>query len=361
MREQVDTREVLKAYFSADPTYCEPYGNGYINDTFLVVCGERYILQRINTSVFLRPVALMENILGVTAHIRNKVRETGDDVSRCTLMVLPTLAGRNYFCDSRDHYWRLYKFIERTVTLERAQSIEQFYNCAKAFGQFQQMLADYPAKTLHVPLANMHNTPWRYDDLMKAAKDDVCGRRCEVEEELRFARDRKEFCCILEDANKQGKLPLRVTHNDTKLNNILFDAETGEPVCVIDLDTVMPGYAVTDFGDAIRSGANTAGDSETDLTKVKLDLRLFAAFAKGFLEGCNGSLLDTEIELMAESAVLITLECGMRFLTDYLSGDTYFKIRYPEHNLHRARNQLALAADMERNLCKMKDIIRKLK
>lgn len=361
MKKEIDTSQALAAYFKDTVSYCEPYGNGYINDTFLVVCLERrYIMQRINTSVFPRPVELMENILNVTRHIREKVEKTGGDVSRCTLVVLPTLSGENYFKDSENGYWRLYEFTEGTVALEQVESVEQFYKCGKAFGVFQKMLCDFPAKTLHEPLANLHNTPWRYDNLMLAAEKDVMGRLCEVEELLRFARDREAFCHVLENAHKEGRLPLHVTHNDTKLNNILFDEVTGEPVCAIDLDTVMPGYAITDFGDSIRSGANTAGDGETDLSKVKVDLVLFEAYAKGFLQGCGGSLTKDEISLMASAALLITLECGMRFLTDYLQGDTYFKIKYPKHNLDRARNQFALLADMERNFTKMQAIIEAL-
>ncbi|MBE6639848.1 MAG: aminoglycoside phosphotransferase family protein [Ruminococcaceae bacterium] len=360
-QRDLNISEALGAYFAKVPSYCEPYGNGYINDTFLVISDKRYILQRINTSIFTRPVELMENILGVTEHIRNKVCQVGGDVSRCTLVVLPTIEGENYFCDSSDHYWRLYEFTEGTVTLEQVENVDQFYKCGKAFGYFQQMLADYPANTLHEPIANLHNTPWRYENLMRAVDNDVCGRLSEAMKEVQFAKDREAFCSILEESHREGKLPLHVTHNDTKLNNILFDEITGEPVCAIDLDTVMPGYAITDFGDSIRSGANTAGDSETDLSKVKLDLELFGAYAKGFLEGCNGSLNETEIELLPVSAMLITLECGMRFLTDYLEGDTYFKIHYPDHNLHRARNQFALLQDMESKLDQMKAMIDDLK
>ena len=244
---------------------------------------------------------------------------------------------------------------------EQVENTEQFYKCGKAFGNFQKMLCDFNAKLLTEPIANLHNTPWRYENLMRAVKEDACGRLAEVLSEVQFAADREDFCHVLENAHKEGRLPLHVTHNDTKLNNILFDEKSGDPVCVIDLDTVMPGYAITDFADSIRSGASTTGDSETDLSKVKLDLLLFAAYAKGFLEGCGGSLQEDEIDLMAVSSVLITLECGMRFLTDYLVGDTYFKIRYPKHNLDRARNQFALVRDMEKKLPEMQAIIQSLK
>jgi Ser/Thr protein kinase RdoA (MazF antagonist) len=195
---------------------------------------------------------------------------------------------------------------------------------------------------------------------MRAVERDACGRLCEVQAEVAFAREREQFCATLERAREQGALPLRVTHNDTKLNNILFDAETVEPICVIDLDTVMPGYSVTDFGDSIRFGASTAAEDETDLSRVTLDLELFEAFAKGFIEGCDGNLTDAEIELLPVGAMMMTLECGMRFLTDYLEGDVYFKIHREHHNLDRARNQFALLADMEKKREQMQSIVARL-
>ena len=356
-RESINTTEALSAYFKVAPTYCEPYGNGHINDTFLVVADKRYILQRMNTSIFTKPVELMENIVGVTEHIRNKTSILGGDVERCSLYVVPTLDGCRYFKDSTDGYWRLYDFVEGTVTKERVENSNDFYTCAVAFGNFQQMLADYPADKLSEPIANFHNTPWRYENLMEAVHKDACKRLGGVLKEVAFAKERERFCHTLEKARENGTLPLRVTHNDTKLNNILFDEKTEAPVCVIDLDTVMPGYSVNDFGDSIRFGANTAAEDETDLSKVSLDLGLFELYAKGFIEGCNGSLTDKEIELLPVGAMMMTLECGMRFLTDYLEGDTYFKIHRENHNLDRARNQFALVADMERKLPEMKEIV----
>ena len=359
--KNINTSEVLKAYFTVAPSYCEPYGNGHINDTFLVVNERRYILQRMNTRIFTKPTELMENILGVTEHIRKKAAEMGkEDVERASLVVVPTLDGAKYFVGSEGDYWRMYEFTERTVTQEVVENINDFYNCAVAFGNFQQMLSDYPAEKLHETIANFHNTPWRYDNLMKAVEKDICGRLSEVEKEVDFARKREEFAKTLENARAAGKLPLRVTHNDTKLNNILFDMNTHAPVCVIDLDTVMPGYSVNDFGDSIRFGANTAVEDETDLSKVSLDLTLFEAYAKGFILGCNGSLTDTELDLLPIGAMMMTFECGMRFLTDYLEGDVYFKVHRPGHNLDRARNQFALVADMEKKLDDMKSIVRKL-
>jgi len=353
----IKTNEALSAYFKEIPSYCEPYGNGHINDTFLVVADKRYIFQRMNTSIFTHPVELMANICGVTEHIRKKTAEIGGDIERCSLTVVPTLDGARYYCDSDGCYWRMVIFVEGTVAKEVVENANDFYTCAKAFGRFQCMLADYPAETLSEPIANFHNTPWRYDNLMKAVAADKCGRLSSVLPEVEFAKAREEFCKTLETARAAGDLPLRVTHNDTKLNNILFDEKSAEPVCVIDLDTVMPGYSVNDFGDSIRFGANTAVEDETDLSKVSLDLNLFEVYAKGFIEGCDGRLTKREIELLPEGAIMMTLECGLRFLTDHLEGDTYFKIHREGHNLDRARNQFALVADMERKLGQMKSIV----
>ena len=358
IREGIKIQEALEAYFNNTQIPYESYGNGHINDTFLVVADKRYILQRMNHKVFPKPVELVENIAAVTEHIIKRTTEVGGDVARCAQTVYPTIDGKNIFIDSNGGYWRLYNFVEGTVTKERVENPNDFYTCAKAFGNFQQMLSDFDADKLFEPIANFHNTPWRFKNLMKAVAEDRCGRLKDVEAEVEFAKEREEFCKTLENAREDGSLPLRVTHNDTKLNNILFDEETAEPVCVIDLDTVMPGYSVNDFGDSIRFGANTAEEDETDLSKVSLDLELFRLYTKGFIEGCSGSLTETEIELLPVGAMMMTLECGMRFLTDHLEGDTYFKIHRENHNLDRARNQFALVADMEKKLPQMREIIK---
>lgn len=352
--------EALEAYFEGTPSYCEPYGSGHINDTFLVVADRRYILQRMNHSIFPQPERLMENVLGVTSFIRRKAEEAGKDSSRASLVVVLTKDKKAFFKDSIGSYWRVYEFCEGTVSRDRVESREDFAICGEGFGAFQRMLADYPAETLYESIADFHNTPKRYENLMRAVESDVCGRAASVAKEINFAISHKEFCETLEKAHKVGTLPLRVTHNDTKLNNILFDDKTGAPVCVIDLDTVMPGYSVTDFGDSIRFGANTAAEDEADLSKVALDLSLFEAYAEGFLKGCGGRLTDCELALLPEGAMMMTLECGMRFLTDYLEGDTYFRIHRPNHNLDRCRNQFALVADMERKLPEMRSIIKRL-
>ncbi|MBQ8849197.1 MAG: aminoglycoside phosphotransferase family protein [Clostridia bacterium] len=353
--------EALDAYFGKTERVATPYGNGHINDTFLVVADGRYILQRMNHEIFTEPEKMMENILGVTEHIRKKNAELDKDTERCTLTVLPTKEGANFFRDSIGSYWRLYEFVEGTVTKETVENAEDFYTCAVAFGKFQRQLADYDAEKLYPTIKDFHNTPDRYAKLMAAIERNAAGRAESVLPEIEFAKARKGFCSVLEREREAGRLPLRVTHNDTKLNNILFDETTGEPICVIDLDTVMSGYSVTDFGDSIRFGANTAAEDETDLSKVSLDMNLFELYAKGFIEGCGGRLTDAELELLPEGAIMMTLECGMRFLTDYLDGDVYFRIHREGHNLDRCRNQFALVADMEKKLPLMREIIKKLK
>lgn len=354
-------KEEAVAAFLGDVVYtCEPYGNGHINDTFLVVSGKRYILQRMNHLIFTNPEKMMENIVGVTSHIRKK-NEGSADADRCTLTVIPTSDGKDFFVDSIGSYWRLYDFVEGTVTKEAVENANDFYTCARAFGKFQRELSDYDAEKLFPTILNFHNTPDRYAKLMTAVEKDTAGRAASVEAEISFARARKDFCSILENEREAGRLPLRVTHNDTKLNNILFDEKSGEPICVIDLDTVMPGYSVTDFGDSIRFGANTAAEDETDLSKVSLNMELFELYAKGFIEGCDGKLTDAELDLLPEGAMMMTLECGMRFLTDYLDGDVYFRVHREGHNLDRCRDQFALVADMEKKLPEMRAVIAKLK
>lgn len=349
--------EALSAFGISDAVnYCEPYGNGHINDTFLTVCNDRkrYILQRINHQIFTKPDEIMENICAVTDFIRNKTRQLGGDVERCSLSVVKTLDGNSYFRDSIGSYWRLYDFTEGTVSKERVNNVEEFRSCAEAFGNFQRQLSEFDASALHEAIPNFHNTPVRFQNLLRAIKNDVCGRAAQVKDEIAFALAHEEFANTLEKAHAEGRLPLRVTHNDTKLNNILFDEHTDLPVCVIDLDTIMPGYSVNDFGDSIRFGANTAAEDETDLSKVSLDLELYSAFKEGFLRGCGGALTSAEVELLPIGAMMMTFECGIRFLTDYLEGDTYFRTSRPSHNLDRCRTQFALVADMEAKLEKMK-------
>lgn len=341
-----------------------PYGNGHINDTFLLVFSEngadrRYILQRMNHDIFQNPVELMENVCNVTKHLKKKILERGGNPERETLNTVPTRSGGSYYLDSDGNYWRVYLFIEDTICLDAVSKPDDFYQSAVAFGQFQKLLADFPAETLHEIIPNFHNTAARFQTFLKAVEEDTQGRAKDVQKEIDFVLARKDQASLCVDMQAKGQLPLRVTHNDTKLNNVMLDSKTGKGICVIDLDTVMPGLAINDFGDSIRFGASTAAEDEKDLDKVWMDLDLFEIYAKGYLEACGDSLTKKEIEMMPWGAKLMTFECGMRFLTDYLQGDTYFKIHYPEQNLVRCRTQFKLVADMEQKWDEMQKIIAK--
>lgn len=340
---------------------CIPCGNGHINDTYRVAFekdGEvsRYSLQHMNRAVFEDPVSLMNNILQVTAFLKEKIKAQGGDPQRETLDFLCAEDGKPYFIDSYGEYWRAYHFIEDAYALEEISSPQDFYESAVAFGHFQKMLADFPADTLTETIAGFHDTRSRFTAFQKAVEQDVCQRAADVAGEIRFVRERYDVACILGDMQAEGKLPLRVTHNDTKSNNVLIDSATGKGLCVIDLDTVMPGLAVNDFGDSIRFGASTGAEDEKDLSRISCDMDFYDIYTKGFLEGCGDTLTNTEIESLPIGAKVMTYECGMRFLTDYLSGDTYFKIDYPTHNLDRARTQFKLVWDMEQKWEKMKEI-----
>ena len=338
-----------------------PFGNGHINDTRLVTMdnGVQYVLQRINKNVFKRPDLLMENYVGVTRFIRKKIEEMGGDPLREVLNAIPAKDGKPFTIDEEGQYWRLLVYVTESMSYDKVEKPEQFYDSAVSFGDFQYMLRDYPAQTLHETIVNFHNTPDRYRQLMEAIEGDAKGRLAEVGAEVEFAKARREFASTLENAHKEGRLPLRVTHNDTKLNNILFDINTGKTLCVVDLDTIMPGYSVNDFGDSIRFGATTALEDETDLTKVNFDISLYELYVKGFIEGAKGGLTEGELEMLPIGAIMMTFECGMRFLADYLNGDTYFRVHRPSHNLDRCRNQFKLVADMESQLDQMKAIVRK--
>ena len=301
----------------------------------------------------------MENIVNVTEHLRGIILSRGGDAERETLNVLKTRDGASFFRDTDNNYWRVFPFIERSICLEKVTSAKDFYDSAVAFGSFQKMLADYPAKTLHETIPNFHNTPSRFQDFQRAVQNGDRERAALAEKEIAFALDRAPETAVLTDLLDRGELPLRVTHNDTKLNNILFDKDTGKALCIIDLDTVMPGLSLYDFGDSIRFGASTGAEDETDLDKVTLDLSLFEAFTKGYLEGCDGSLTAREIEMLPMGAKLMTYECGIRFLADFLTGDTYFKIHRANHNLDRARTQFKLVADMEAKWDQMAAIVQK--
>ncbi len=340
-----------------------PYGSGHINDTFLLefesesAGEEKAVLQRINTDIFKEPAALMENILGVTAYLREMIAEVGGDPKREALTVIPTRDGEPFYVDSRGDYWRSYVFITGATGYDAPKTPADLYQSGAAFGHFQYLMAGYPAKTLHETIPGFHDTKARFDAFVEAVRKDAVGRAARVKKEIAFVLKREDLAGLFGSFKAQGKIPLRVTHNDTKLNNVLLDDKTGKALCVIDLDTVMPGLAVHDFGDSIRFGASTAAEDERDLSRVSLDIGLFEMYARGFAKGCDGRLTDTEVSLLAAGARVMTFECGMRFLTDYLNGDTYFKIHREEQNLDRCRAQFVLLLDMEKKREEMDGII----
>ncbi|MBQ6067774.1 MAG: aminoglycoside phosphotransferase family protein [Clostridia bacterium] len=354
--------EIL-SHFSTAGTFVgfDPIDEGHINNTFKVEyrVGEKpiyHLLQQINTDVFKNPDELMANVDRVTAFLRDKIIADGGDPERETLYCKPADNGKKYVLDDKGKAWRLYNFVGDSFSYNSIDSPEVFFNAGKAFGRFQQQLADFPSEKLYETIPDFHNTAKRYANLMNAVKNNRSGRAKNVAEEIAFAKARRDETYILLGKTLTGDLPLRVTHNDTKLNNVLFDRATGEPVCIVDLDTVMPGLSLYDFGDAIRFGANTAAEDERDLSKVSLDLNLYEQYVRGFLTTAGDALTEEEVACMPLSAKLMTLECGMRFLTDYIDGDVYFRVAYPDHNLDRCHTQFALVADMERKFAQMEEI-----
>ena len=328
----------------------ELFGNGHINHTYVITVQgreERYILQWINQHVFHHPDQVQENILRVTSHLRGKIAAEGGDPARETMQVVPAKDGKPYCLDAEGNWWRIFPFVEGTYSQDLPDTPEVFEKCGRAFGRFQRRLNDFPAETLHETIPRFHHTPGRLAQLEEAARRDVKGRLGEVGPELDFCLKRADWVGRLTDGLAAGELPLRVTHNDTKLNNVLLDRETGEAVCVVDLDTVMPGLIAYDFGEAIRTGACTAPEDERDLSRIDLSLPLVRAYARGFLEETGAELTPAEIASLPWGARMMALENGMRFLTDYLEGDHYFAIHRPGHNLDRARAQLKLLERME--------------
>ena len=330
----------------------QEFGSGHINSTFKVTTdqGAEYVLQKINKYVFRDPVRLMGNASDVTDFIRKKV-----DDPRLALHFLKTHAGRYYHRDRQGEFWRMYDFVGG-FCLDTPESDEDFYQSALAFGRFQELLSDFPAETLFETIPEFHNTVDRYRLLRASVEADPCGRVASVRGELAYLEKMEEKACRLQKMRESGELPLRVTHNDTKLNNVLLDKNTRKSLCVLDLDTVMPGLSVYDFGDAVRFGAATAAEDEPDYTKMELDLHLFEVFTRGFLEAAT-SLTDREVQMLPQGAQTMTLELATRFLKDYIDGDLYFKTAYPEHNLIRARTQIKLAADMEKKWEEMSRIV----
>lgn len=352
--------EILDAYGIEDGiTDWAVIHNGHINRTYSVSYKnsdgkiKHRLLQQINTEVFKNPEQLMDNIVRVTAFLKEKISAQGGNTERETLTVFKTKNGKYYYVDSTGAYWRVYNFVEDAFSYNAIENDQLFFEAGAAFGKFQSQLADFPIDTLYDTIPDFHNTYKRFLQLKEAAEKNSAGRLAAVSGELKFACDREADTKVLVELTEKGELPLRVTHNDTKLNNIMFDNKTGKAICIVDLDTVMPGLSLYDFGDAIRYGANTAAEDEKDVSKVSVDLNLYEKYVKGYLSAAGKSLTKTEIEYLPFSAKLLTLECGMRFLADYLNGDVYFATAYPEHNLVRCRTQFALVADIEKNFDKM--------
>jgi Ser/Thr protein kinase RdoA (MazF antagonist) len=357
--------EVIAAYqFSETQLEIARYGSGHINDTFCAVCQTeegkktRYILQGLSLVAFPCQAELMENFIGITTHLQKKIVAQGGDPMRETLSLIQTKSGNDYYTDSTGKIWRLMPFVEDTICLQQATP-ELFEAAARAFGRFQMMLQDYPVHTLHDTIENFHNTEDRFAKFLVALESDKMGRAKNVKTEIQFVLDRKADCSVAVEALRSGKLPLRVTHNDTKLNNIHIDKNTMEGICIVDLDTTMPGLSIYDFGDAIRFGANHSAEDEPDLSKVNFDIALYERYVRGFLQGAQNVLTSAELEYLPWGARLMTLECGMRFLTDYLDGDKYFHISDPDQNLRRCRTQFKLVKDMEEQFEEMQKIVRK--
>ncbi len=348
-------KEILSWFqWQGTPMECERYGNGHINETYLVKtdAGRDYILQKVNRHVFPDVRGLMNNIIAVTGYLRRQIPDP-----RRVLTLVPTKTGEMYRLTPEGECWRVYDFVTDSLCLDRPETENDLRQSGVAFGQFQRQLAAFPAQTLTEVIPRFHDTPDRYRQLKEAIRADRAGRYASCRAEVDFYMDREREAGYLTDLLREGRLPLRVTHNDTKLNNVMLDRETRTPLCVIDLDTIMPGLAANDFGDSIRFGASSAAEDERDLDRVEMRLSLFRAFSEGFLEACGSELTALEKETLPMGARLMTLECGSRFLADHLNGDVYFHTSLPSHNLLRARTQMKLVSDMEKKRKEMDGII----
>ena len=368
--EGADSRSLEDAVyafgFGNQCSYVKPFGEGHINETYAVYMADHdgndvplYVLQRININVFKNPDQVMDNIFGVTEYLRNIIRRDGGDLDRESLSYIKTKSGDSYFEDEKGQPWRCLHYVPNSVCYQQVEKPEQFYQSALSFGHFLKQLGDYPAESLYETIPQFHDTRKRFRDFEDAQRKDVKNRARLCRQEIDFVLSRKDDCGVLMNQLEEGKLPLRVTHNDTKLNNILFDQDTDKGLCIIDLDTIMPGLAANDFGDSIRFGASTAEEDEQDLDKVHFDISLYDIYVKGYLEMAKDVLTPEEIKSLPWGARLMTLECGMRFLADFLQGDVYFKTAYPEHNLVRARTQFRLVKEMEEQFSEMNKILKK--
>lgn len=335
--------------FDGTVTDIKGCGNGHINSTYIIKtdAGHRYILQILNTAIFKHPEEVMANIVAVTEHIRAGLLSAGEDAERGTMRVVYTTDGATGYTDGEGRFWRAYDFVEGTVCRLTVDSPETFARVGEAFGDFQRRLSDFDAGKLYETIPNFHNTKSRFADFLATIEADRVGRVASIQAEIDFILSRADRASLIVDALATGELPLRVTHNDTKLSNILLDETTEESVCIIDLDTVMPGSSLYDFGDSIRTGAASAAEDEPELDKVHFLPEMFYAYARGFIKGTGGALTEKETAMLPDGGYIITFEQAIRFLGDYINGDTYYHIDYPDHNLVRARTQLKLVADME--------------
>ena len=342
---------------------CERHGDGHINETYLIAAEKegaqkRYILQRINNDLFADVPRLMNNIDLVTEFAYGKIAERGGDTERETMRVVHAKDGKAYYYDGKN-YFRMYTFIEDATSYSVVKCPEDFYQSAVAFANFANLLAEFDATQLYEPLPNFHNTVKRYENFLKAVEENRSGRRDQVEAEIAFATARKDICPLIVDKLASGEIPTKVTHNDTKLNNVMLDNATGRALAVIDLDTIMPGSICYDFGDSIRFGCNPVAEDEKDLSKVNFSLELFEQYTKGYVSTLRETMTKSEADMLPYAAILMTYECGIRFLSDFLDGDVYFRTHRPEHNLDRCRTQFKLVSDMEKCLPEMKAIVAK--
>jgi len=363
-----DFPEILQQFqFEGNFSDIAPYGTGHIHETYAARFRQRdsgihrYILQKINRFVFKEPEKVMQNIERVTVHMRKWIMAEGGDLLRNTINLIPTVDGKSFYCTENGEYWRAFVFIEGAQTYQIAKSLDHHYHAARAFGKFQKYMSDLPVEHLHVTIPDFHHTGKRFEAFIRAVEEDQSNRASSVKSEIDFAYQRADETTKLVDLSRVNQIPERVTHNDTKLDNVMVDDVTGEGICVIDLDTVMPGLVPFDFGDSVRSGANPALEDEPDLSKVCFALPIFDRLARGFLEVTKDCLTPVELDHLAFGAKLITYEQGLRFLTDHLNGDVYYKTHRDNHNLDRCRTQFKLVSDMEASFEEMIKIVDKYK
>jgi len=361
-----DLKSIVKHFcICGELTEIKPLLRGHINDTYVLAAKKnkhivRYILQRINHTVFKDPPSVMKNIIRVTEHIQSRMQKIDPLLASRQLTVIGTIDNTCFHKDTDGNFWRVYNFIEDAVAYDTVDSPDLAYEAALMFGWFQKMLIDLPAPALHESICDFHNTPMRLKTFQHVLKEDTCNRAKNAKPEIKYLLDNASICDVLLNLAGKGIIPVRITHNDTKVNNVMLDKSTNKGVCVIDLDTVMPGLSIYDFGDMIRTGATFADEDERDLSKVAMDLPMFEVFVRGFAEQSSHFLTHTEKEHLAFAAKLITFEQLIRFLTDYLAGDIYYKVHREDHNLDRSRTQMKLVRSIVAQEEAMNDVVEKV-